>query len=150
MAHVREGIVAAAQTLATGLTTTGSNVFRDRDTDERPLQSDELPGLVLEDDGDPSEILSIGVTRLLERRMRIGFTAHVKADSGYSTLLNTILKELEVAIGGASSIGGAKYGTLILVGPREVSEAGDKPTVRQVFTFEFFYITAHGAPETAL
>jgi hypothetical protein len=31
-----------------------------------------------------------------------------------------------------------------------VAEGGDTPAVRQTFTFEFFYITAHDAPDVAL
>jgi hypothetical protein len=53
--HVREQIAVAALAAITSLTTTGANVFRDRDTEERPLQSTELPGLVVSDDGEPSE-----------------------------------------------------------------------------------------------
>lgn len=148
--HIREQITVAAIALVTGLGTTGTKVYRDRDTEERPLQSDELPGLVVTDDGDPSEVISLGRTRLLERRARISIVAHVKAASAYSTQLNQILKELEVAFGTAVSLGGAKWVNLVEASSREVSEAGDKPTVRQSFVFEFFYVTAHDAPDVAL
>lgn len=147
--HVREQIMVAVQAAVTSLSTTGANVFRDRDTDERPLQSGEVPGLVLSDDGDPSEILSIGVSRILERKMKVQIAAHVKAASSYSTTLNQILKEIEVALSSAS-LGGAKYATLVAVAGREVDESGDKPSLRQVFTFELFYLTAHNAPDVAL
>lgn len=147
--HVREQIVVAAVAAVTGLATTGSNVFRDRDTDERPLQATELPALLVDDDGDPAEIISIGQGRLLERTMRIRITAFVKSASGYSTLLNTILKEIEIAIAGAA-LGGAKYALLALVDPREVDESGEKSAVRQAFHFDFYYVTAHNAPDVAL
>jgi hypothetical protein len=147
--HVREQIVAAVVAAVTNLGTTGANVFRDRDTDENPLQALELPGLVLTDDGEPAEIVSLGIGRLLHRTMRISFVAHVKAASGYSAQLNQILKELEVAIAGAS-LGGAKYASLVESAAREVSEGADKNAVRQAFIFEFFYITAHNAPDVAL
>ena len=147
--HVREAITQAALTAVTGLSTTGANVFRDRDTDENPLHGSELPGLVVTDDGEPSETVTLGVGRLLERNMRITFTAHVKASSGYSTTLNTILAEIEAALGAAASLGGAKWANLVEVGRRELSEGGDKPAVRQAFVFEFFYITAHNAPDVA-
>lgn len=147
--HVREQITVAAIAAVTGLATTGARVFRDRDTDERPLQSGELPGLVVTDDGEPTEIISIGAGRLLERRMSVTFAAHVKAASGYSTQLNQILKEIEVALA-TSPLGGAKRANLTTVAGRETSEAGDKPAVRQAFTFEFSYNTAHNAPDIAL
>ncbi len=148
--HVREQIAVAAVALATGLATTGSRVYRDRDTEAQPLQSAELPGLTLEDDGDPAEIITLGVSRYLERRMRIRISAHVKASSGYSAQLNQILKELEVAFAPSAAIGGAKYVTLADVAGREVAGAAELPIVRQVFTFEFLYYTAAGAPDVAL
>jgi len=148
-AHVREQIASAAVTALTGLATTGARVFRDRDTEASPLEAAELPALVIEDDGDPAEIVSLGQGRVLERRMRLTVTAHVKALSGYSAALNEILKEVEVALAGAA-LGGAKYAALAEVGARELSEAGDAPAVRQAFVFEFLYYTAHNAPDVAL
>jgi hypothetical protein len=74
---------------------------------------------VLTDDGEPAEIVSLGIGRLLHRTMRISFVAHVKATSGYSAQLNQILKELEVAIAGAT-LGGAKYASLVEAAAREV------------------------------
>jgi hypothetical protein len=147
--HVREQITVAAVAAVTGLSTTAANVFRDRDTEARPLQAGELPGLTVTDDGDPSEIISLGIGRLLERHMRISFTAHVKSTSGYSAQLNQILKEIEVALAG-SGLGGAKSANLVEVSPREVSEASETPTVRQSFNFEFYYVTSHDAPDVAL
>lgn len=147
--HMRQQIVAAWVSAVTGLTTTGSDVFQDRDTDERPLQADELPGLVVEDDGDPSEIVTLGTGRILERTMRIRNTAHVKAQSSPGATLNLILKEIEVAIA-AANLAGAKYATLVEVAQREVAEGAETKTVRQAFTFEVLYYTAHNTPDVAL
>jgi hypothetical protein len=74
----------------------------------------------------------------------------VKAASGYSAQLNQILKELELALSSGVSLGGAKYANLVEVAAREVSEGADQNAVRQAFSFEFFYITAHNAPDVAL
>jgi len=147
--HVREQIAVAVKAAITSLTTTGANVFRDRDTAERPLQSGEVPGLLIDDNGEPAETITVDASGLLERAMRLSIEAHVKATSGYSAQLNLILKELEIALAGAS-LGGAKYAHLVEVGAREKSEAGDQPTLRQVFVFELLYYTAPGAPDTAL
>jgi hypothetical protein len=148
--HVREQITVAAVAALTSLATTGANVFRDRDTSEKPLQPDtEVPGLTIEDDGDPAERITIDQSQVLERRMRLRVMVHVKATSGYSSTLNQILKEIEIAIAGAS-LGGAKDAALVEVGQREVSQAADKPTVRQAFNFELIYFTAANAPDIAL
>jgi len=148
--HVREQITVAALSALTGLATTGARVFRDRDTSERPLDPDtEVPGLTIEDDGEPSERITIDSSQVLERRMRLRVTAHVKAASGYSSSMNQILKEVEIAIAGAT-LAGAKDVSLVELAARETSQAADKPTVRQAFNFEVLYFTVAGAPDTAL
>lgn len=147
--HVREQIAQAIVTAVTGLTTTGARVYRDRDTEARPLQASELPGLTVEDDGEPAETIVIDSSGLLERDMRLKITAHVKASSGYSAQLNLILKEVEIAMA-AASLGGAKYAHLVEVAARETAEAGDTPSVRQAFTFGLLYYTAPAAPDVAL
>lgn len=149
MDHLREQIADAAVTALTGLTTTATRVYRGRDTDERPLQSDEVPGLVILTGGESPAIASLGVSRILERTMRLLVTAHAKAASGVDSTMNQILKECEVALSGAS-LGGAKSAHIAEVGDIEVSEGSDKPVASQLFVFEFFYVTAHGAPDVAL
>lgn len=147
--HVREQITVAAVSALTGLTTTGSRVYRDRDTEANPLQATEVPGLTVDDDGDPSEVITIDAAQTMERRMALRVTAHVKAASGTSALLNKILKEVEIAIAGAT-LTGAKFASLAGVGPRDKSQAAEQPTLRQSFHFEIVYYTAPAAPDTAL
>ena len=153
MDHVREQIAVAALAALTGLTTTGTRVFRDRDTEERPLQPSatptEIPGLLVDDDGDPAELITIDLSQILERTMRLRVTAHVKKLAGYGAELNQILKEVEVAMAGAV-LAGAKSSRIIEVGPREKAEGSDQPTLRQAFVFELVYYTAAGAPDIAL
>src|SRR3990167_11017929 len=115
--HVREQISVAAIAAVTGLTTTSTRVYRDRDTDAQPLQDVEVPGLVVEDDGEPAEDVTVDVAGVMERDMRLELTAHVKALTPSPTL-NKILKEIEIALAGAS-LGGAKYAHLIEVAGRE-------------------------------
>lgn len=147
--HLRQQIVAAAITAVTGLATTASRVYQDRDTEAMPLQSGELPGLTVDDDGDPAEIVTLGVGRVLERTMRLKIGAHVKSESAPGATLNQILKEVEIALATAS-LAGAKFCTLVQVGPREVSQAAETKTLRQQFDFEVRYLTAHRAPDVAL
>lgn len=147
--HVREQIASAVLTALTGLATTGANVFRDRDTEGNPLQAAELPGLVLVDDGDPSEVVTLGNSRALERKLALSIDAYVKAGSGAGTTLNQILKEVEVALA-AAPLGGAKSANLAEVAAREASESAETPTLRQRFTFQLTYYTFHDAPDVAL
>ncbi len=147
--HVAEQIADAVVSAVTGLTTTGARVYRTRDTEERPLQENEVPGLNVMMGGESPLISSMGIGRLLERVRLIHIDAHVKAASGYDSTLTLILKELEIAIAGAS-LGGAKYGHIEEVGEIEVSEGADKPIAKQRFTFAFTYFTAFNAPDVAL
>src|SRR4051812_3471185 len=138
--HVREQIAVAVLAALTSLTTTGARVYRDRDSAEHPLQSTEVPGLTLDDNGEPAETVTLGTSGIMERTLRLRVVAHVKASSGYSALMNLILKEVEVALNNAS-LGGAKYAQLAQVGAREISEGADQPIVRQAFDFDLLYYT---------
>jgi len=148
-AHVREQIAVAFVAALTGLATTGTNVFRERDTEDRPLQEAELPALLVDDDGEPAEMTSIGPGRVLQRRMRMRITAHVRALTGAGTTLNQILKEVEIAVAGITS-GAFKYATITDISAREAAESADQPLMRQSFNFDVLYMTAHNAPDVPL
>lgn len=149
--HLRQQIHAALVSAVNGLATTGARVYVDRDTEARPLDAavSELPGLVLPDAGDNAETVTIGLSGIMERRLRVPIAAHVKAQSSPGATLNQILKELEVALA-AASLAGAKSCFLVDVAEREISEVAETRTARQVFTFEIVYYTARGVPDTAL
>jgi hypothetical protein len=147
--HMRQQITAAAVAALTGLSTTGARVYPDRDTAAKPLVATELPGLVIVDDGEPAEIVTLGRGRLLERKMALRVDAHVKSETTPAATLNAILKECEIALASAN-LAGAKFCTLAEVRGREVSEASETKTVRQSFVFEVNYITSHTAPDVAL
>lgn len=146
--HARETITLAFIAAVTGLTTTGANVFRDRDTEAQPLQKDEVPGLTVEDDGEPAELITMDASGILERTMAIRVSAHVKA-LDHAATLNKILKEIEIAVA-AASMGGAKYAYPSLIGQRQNAAGGDTPVVRQDFNFTLLYYTAQSAPDAAL
>jgi hypothetical protein len=144
--HVSEQIVAAAALALTGLTTTGANVF---DSRVYPVQSAQLPALLV-DQGDeassPGELW--GFSRALERTMQLLVVAKVEQNTSYRTLVNTIRKEVEVALA-AASLPGAKW-----VQPAscliELAGEGEKPIASATMTFEVMYLAALGAPDVAL
>lgn len=144
--HLREQITAAVVTALTGLTTTGARVYRAR---ARALQDTELPGLIITGGSESPAISSMGNGQVLERTMRVMIAAHVKAVSSYDTTLNLILKEVEIALA-AAALGGGKYATPADIAEPEISEDGEKPVARQVFTFEVLYYTQSGVPDVAL
>lgn len=144
--HIRKQIRAAAVTALTGLTTTGSRVY---DSRVYPMQDAQLPGLRIDTADEQIAIGSMGVGRLHERSLDLVVQACVKENTTYNDTIDTIIKEVEVAIAANQGIGGAKYVQLKSINVANAGE-GEKPVAVATMTFEVFYITALGAPDVAL
>ncbi len=144
--HVRKQIRAAAVTALTGLTTTGTRVY---DSRVYPMQDAQLPGLRIDTADEQISISSMGVGRLCERTLDLMVQACVKENDTYSDTIDTIIKEVEIAISANQGIGGAKYVQLKSINVANAGE-GEKPVAVATMGFEVFYITALGAPDVAL
>jgi hypothetical protein len=144
--HVRKAIRAAAVTALTGLTTTSTRVF---DSRVYPMQDAQLPGLRIDTADEEIGIGSMGVSRLVERTLQLVVQACVKENTTYNDTIDTIIKEVEIAIAANQGIGGAKYVQLKSINVANAGE-GEKPVAVATMTFEVFYITALGAPDVAL
>lgn len=144
--HIRKQIRAAAVTALTGLTTTGSRVF---DSRVYPMQDAQLPGLRIDTADEEIGIGSMGVSRLNERTLQLVVQACVKENTTYNDTLDTIIKEVEIALAANQGLGGAKYAQLKSINIANGGE-GEKPVAVATMTFEVFYITALGAPDVAL
>lgn len=148
MPHVRKLIRDAIVARLNNLTTTGARVFPGR---VYPLDdATELPGLLvyLEDevvDG----AASIGVKRLHEREPDLFVEACFKDLASLDDKGDTILSEVETALGPGAALGGAKY--VMLTGVEfDRDGQGDKPAAKMRIRFKVLYYTAHGAPDAAL
>lgn len=145
--HLRKQIRDAAKTALTGLATTGANVFASR---VYPLQTSELPGLLIDTGDETIETGSLGgANRHIERTLLLEVQAVLRADSGYDDTADQITKEVEQALAANNSLGGlVKY-----VQPRsiatELSDEGEQPTVRRTLAFDVLYYTALNAPDVA-
>lgn len=149
--HLRDRILDAFATLLTGLTTTGSNVFTDRDSDNEPLGADVLPALTIQQIDDTAENLTLG-GRVFQRALNIEVMAHVRQTTGTLARkkLNLINQEIEVALATDKSLGGlCKY---INPGNFDFSTTGDADLVvaRMRMQFQVIYLYAEGTPDTAL
>src|SRR6266853_5028917 len=102
--HVAEQIVQAAKAALTGLVTTGANCF---DSLVYPLQSAQLPALLVDQDVESSVISTLGIGRIYERTMDLLVVAKIEQNTNYRTVVNTIRKEVEIAL--APGLTGAKY-----------------------------------------
>jgi hypothetical protein len=144
--HIRKQIRAAAVTALTGLTTTSTRVYNSR---VYPLQDAQLPGLRIDTADEQVQISSMGVGRLQERTLDLVVQACVKENTTYNATIDTIIKEVEIALAANQGIGGAKYVQLKSISVANAGE-GEKPVSVATMVFEVFYITALGAPDVAL
>lgn len=144
--HVRKQIRAAAVTALSGLTTTSTRVY---DSRVYPMQDAQLPGLRIDTADEQVSVSSLGVGRLCERMLDLVVQACVKENDTYSATVDTIIKEVEIAIAANQGIGGAKYVQLKSINVANAGE-GEKPVAVATMIFEVFYITALGAPDVAL
>ena len=94
MAHKRAQIKARIQTVLTGLSTTGSNVFLSR---TYPIATSDLPGLLIYANSESIERLEIGIQNRQQRTLDLSIEAVAKGASAESTL-DTITVEVEEAM----------------------------------------------------
>lgn len=144
--HVRKQIRDAAVTALTGLTTTTTNV---KNSPVHPLQEADLPALRIFTPQESVQLLTMGSNRKRERLCTLVVEACVKVATGYANTIDTIAKEVEIALDATSTLGGL----CTYVEPRGFEEdqdgRGDKPVAVGRMTFEVLYYTRKGAPETA-
>lgn len=141
---IRGAIVAALTTPP--LATTGNRAFPGR---VYPLETAELPGLLVYLGDEDISTGSMGVRRQLDRALEVVVEALFQDLASLDDLGDTILKEVETALGPGASLGGLKSLTIARI-EHERSDEGEKPTERRRMIFRGIYSTAHGAPTTAL
>jgi len=150
--HLRDQIMDALATLLTGLTTTGARVFVDRDADSEPLADGELPGLTIMQRDETPETVSLPQPRIFQRELNIEIVAHVKLTTPTAARkqLNLIDKEVQIAIAGSLSLGGAcKHLTPTPI-DFEFDGGGDKPMARARIGYRALYLFAENAPDVAM
>jgi len=142
--HVAEQIVAAAKTALTGLVTTGARVF---DSRVYPVKEADCPCLLVDlGDEESSTDENWGFSRTLRRNLQLLVVAKVVQNTSYRTLVNTIRKEVEVAL--ASGLVGAKWVQPVSC-VIELDGEAEKPIATATMTFECPYFTALGTPDVA-
>ncbi len=146
MAHVRQSIRDNAVTACTGLSTTGSNVFRSR---VYPLGEGKLPALVIYTSAEEVDHMRIDKPRDLDRTLSLVIEGVVRATSNYDTTLDTICAEVEAAMATDVTRGGyAKDCRLTSVG-FDFSDEGDRPIAMAQLTYSINYRTAENAATSA-
>ena len=144
MAHLRQQIRERVATTLTGLTTTGSNVFQSR---VYPIENTKLPCLLIYTREESSEPLDMSPPRTIEKRLSLVIEGYVKANSNYDDTIDTITKEVEVAIYGDRLINNLAKDSLLVSTDISFNGEGDNPLGIVVMTFEIPYHHTEGSLE---
>ena len=142
MAHKRTSIRNNVTTTLTGLTTTGSNVFESR---IYPNELAKLPLLNIYSNTETSELSSIGK---IERNLEIQVEGFAKATANVDETLDTIAKEVEVAMETDLTRGGHSTETWLTNTEYELENIGNQQLGVIKMTFNVHYITTKADPET--
>jgi hypothetical protein len=145
--HVRRQIREGVATALTGLATTGARVFQSR---VYPLQTTELPGLLVRTINETSTPITIESPATLDRTLRIAVVAVAKATADVDDVLDQIAKEVETALAFPVAALGALVKSLALVASEIEIVAAEQPTGQATLTFEAVYFTLDNAPDVAL
>ena len=147
MSHVRQQIRDDIVTTLTGLTTTGSNVFRSRIF---PLEQTNLPALCIYTKSETSEYDTIGLPRSVNRILDVAVEAYVKGVSNYDNTLDTIAVEVEEAIAADVTLGGVAKDAQITAFEADFAGDGEQPVAVGRFTITVEYRTVENDVETAV
>jgi len=146
MAHLRNQIRDAVVSRLTGLSTTGSNVFRSR---IYPLENNKLPGLCIFTKSEATTFDTLTRPRSISRVLEIGVEAYVKAISNYDNTLDTIAVEVEEAIALDVTFSNLAKDTQVTSFDADFSGDGEQPVAIGRFTIEVNYRTLENDVETA-
>jgi hypothetical protein len=144
MGHVRQQLRESVATAVTGLTDTGTRVFQSR---LYPLQTKDLPCLIVTTEGDSIEYLTVNSPATLERETIVRIKAIARETTDLDDKLDDICQQVEVAISNTSLI--AK--SINFIGTEmDESAVGEKPVGTATLTYAMKVYTLENAPQTAL
>ena len=146
MSHVRQQIRDDIVTTLTGLTTTGSNVFRSRIF---PLEETNLPALCIYTKSETSEYDTIGLPRSVNRVLDVAVEAYVKGVSNYDNTLDTIAVQMEEAIAADITLGNLAKDAQITAFEADFAGDGEQPVAVGRFTVTVEYRTVENDVENA-
>lgn len=145
--HVRQQIREALATVVTGLVTTGAHVYQSRVVQ---LESSELPALLIATNSESIDVLDFVNNPSLERTLTINVTAVAKAVSNLDDTLDTIIKEVEVAVSTSNTLGGLVKDVVLTGIEIEMNSDAEMPTGQAVLTFNANYYTRAQAPTVSI
>lgn len=147
MAHVRKQIRDAIVAATTGLSITGSNVFRSR---IYPIEQTKLPGLCIFTKSEAVEFDTLTMSRSVNRVLDVTIEAYVSATINYDNTLDEIAVEVEEALAADPTLGSLAKDTQVTAFEADFSGDGEQPVAIGRFTVTVQYRTSETDVETAV
>ena len=146
MAHLRQSISERIAKYVTGISTTGSNVFQSR---VYPVEDGSLPCLLVYTTSEESEVTEIASPRPMTRFLNVTVQGVVGATTPDDTL-DTISKEVEVALAGDVSINNLANNSFLSSTTIEFNAEGAKPIGTVMLNYIVEYRNVDNNPESAI
>ena len=146
MAHVRKLIRDNVETTLTGLTTTGTRVYKTR---VYPVAEDRLPGIAIYTRDESTEYATITKPRTQNRELTVSVEIYVKAIANYDDQLDQIASEIETALYTDTTRGGYAKDTMVTGFDCDFSGEGDQPVALGTAHFSISYVSLEGNPDEA-
>lgn len=144
--HVHTQIRAATVTALTGLTTSGVRIYPNR---LYPLADTDLPGLRIFTDEEEVSAESIHHPHVQARRLRLVVEACAKANSNLDDTLDTMAKEIEIAMSDTLTVAGKPlYPTL--TGSQYDDQGAGTPVAVKRLDYIIAYHTLNNAPDALI
>ena len=144
--HASEQIRSRIVTNCTGLTTTGSRVFESR---IYPLESGQLPGLLVYTLSEESEPIRIGPNRLLQRVLNVVVQGYCETNSDFDGTIDEICKEVEIALASDRTVNGLAKDLFIESTDIAYSSETNKVVGYVTMVFQVQYYTDAQSPDVA-
>ncbi len=143
--HLRQQIREAVATKLLSLTTTGARVYQSR---LHPLADSNLPCLLVNTDSEEIATLMLQPHPVMERDLTLAVRCVAKAVSNLDDTLDTMLKEVETALGTVTdpTYGGIVKSMVPTGIDIEMDDALEKPVGIATINYRVTYYTADGSP----
>jgi len=145
MSHARQQIRDAVMEAVIDLATTGRNVWASR---AFPLADNVLPGLIVFTDSEFVDEEMGKIAQLQHRELTVTIKGRDKLTAGLDDHLDDIAAEVEAAMFAANL--GRVYALDLISTEMSLAEGLEMPVGEISLTYRVQYITAEGAPTTAI
>lgn len=144
--HLRRQIREAVATAVTGLTTTATRVFQSR---VYPLETADLPCLLIATQSETSEPMTIHGPRELMRVLSLQVVAMARAVADVDDTLDQICKEVEIALAADLTLGGKCKTVTLTATAIELTGTAEQQVGKATMSFDVDYYVLENAPDVA-